>query len=139
MALNVHFLRWNMPACFLTNHYFSETTSVVQKCQLRRLISENTRKITSRMTLLISRKMEKISCSVWCAWKRWTNSFFKAFQLKQHLNNAQKEQASKSIEYLKSREGCLKCVRLDAGATGKVVVSFHLLIDTWLFKVGQSF
>ena len=43
------------------------------------------------------------------------NSCLEPFQLKQHLNNAHKEQAIKSIEYFKSKEGCTKRVRLDAG------------------------
>ena len=45
------------------------------------------------------------------------NSCLKPFQLKQHLNNVHKEQASKSIEYFKSKEGCHKHVRLDTGGT----------------------
>jgi len=46
--------------------------------------------------------------------KTLANSRFKLFQLKQHLNNAHEEQASVSIEYCASKEGCLKRVRLDA-------------------------
>jgi len=89
-----------MPPYLLTIHHFSETSNVVQKCRLRRLISENTRKTTSRMTLLASRKMEKLSRIVFCVWKPWPTAIQKPFQLKQHLNNAHKEQTSKSIEYL---------------------------------------
>jgi len=50
-----------MTTCFLTNHYFSKTSGVVQKCRLQRLVSENTRKAISDMVLLASRKMENIS------------------------------------------------------------------------------
>jgi len=50
-----------MTTCFLTNHYVSKTSSIVQKYRLRRLISENTRKTTSDMALLAYRKMEYIS------------------------------------------------------------------------------
>jgi len=50
-----------MTTCFLTNHYFSKTFGVVQKCRLRKLVSENTRKAISDMVLLASRKMENIS------------------------------------------------------------------------------
>jgi len=36
-----------MTTCFVPNHYFSKARSEMQKCRLRRLISENTRKTTS--------------------------------------------------------------------------------------------
>jgi len=111
MASNVQ-LR-NMPAYVLTIHHFSDTSSVVEKCRLRRLIGENIRKTTSSMALLASRKMDKISRSVCYARKRCLLPFH--FQLKQHLNNAHKEQVSKSVEYLKFKNNCLTCVRLHAG------------------------
>ena len=79
-----------MTTCFLTNLYFSKTSSVVQKCRLRRLISENTRKSTSDMALLASRKMENISCKGMLYMKTLANNCLKSFQLKQHLNNAHK-------------------------------------------------
>jgi len=84
-----------MTTCFLTNHYFSKTSSVVQKCGLRRLISENTRKTTSDMALLASRKMENISLKGMLYMKTLANNCLKSFKLKQHLNNAHKEQPSK--------------------------------------------
>jgi len=91
------FLRWNMTICFLTNHYFPKTSSVVQKCQLRKRISENTRKTTSYMALLASRNMDNISRKGMLYMKTLANCL-KSLQLKQHLNKAHKEQA-KSIEH----------------------------------------
>jgi len=84
-----------MTTCFLTNHYFSKTSSVVQKCPLRRLISKNTRKTTSDMALLASRKMENISRKGMLYMKTLANNCLKSFQFKQHLNNVHKEQPSK--------------------------------------------
>jgi len=52
-------------------------------------------------------KDEDIPQCVLCM-KTLANSYLKPFQLTQHLNNTQKEQDSKSIEDLKSKEGCLK-------------------------------
>jgi len=83
-----------MTTCFLTNHYFSKTSSVLQKCRLRRLIRENTRKTTSDMALLASRKMENISLKGMLYMKTLASNCLK-FHLKQHLNNAHKEQPSK--------------------------------------------
>ena len=77
------------------DHSFSKTSSVVQKCRLRRLISENARKTTSDMALLASRKMENISRKGMLYMKTLPNNCLKSFQLKQHLNNAHKEQPSK--------------------------------------------
>jgi len=85
-----------MTTCFLTNHYISKTSSVVQKCRLRRLISKNTRKTTSDMALLASRKMENISGKGMLYMKTLASNCLKSFQLKQHLNNAHKEQPSKN-------------------------------------------
>jgi len=93
--LDYIFLRWNMTTCFLTNHYFPKTSSVVQKCRLHRLISEHTRKTKSDMALLASRKMENISPKGMLYMKTLANNSLKSFQLKQHLNNAHKEQPSK--------------------------------------------
>jgi len=87
-----------MTTCFLTNRYFWKTSSVVQKCRLRRLISENARKTPSHMTLLASRKMENISRKGMLYMKTLANNCLKSSQLRQHLNNAHKEQPSKSIE-----------------------------------------
>jgi len=86
-----------MTTCFLTNHYFSKTSSVVQKCWLRRLIRENTRKTTSDMALLASKKMENASSKgrPMLYMKTLANNCLKSFHLKQHLNNAHKEQPSK--------------------------------------------
>jgi len=84
-----------MTTWFLTNHYFSKTSSVVQKCRLRRLISDNTRKTPSDMALLASRKMENISRRGMLLMKTLANNCLKSFQLQQHLNNAHKEQPSK--------------------------------------------
>ena len=89
----------------------------MQKCRLRRLISENTRKTTSDMALFPSRKMENISRKGMLYMKTLANNCLKSFQLKQHLNNAHKKQPSKIdwAGYSKSKEGCIKRVRLDAG------------------------
>jgi len=51
--------------------------------------------------------------------KTLANSYLKPFQLKQHLNNAHKYQDSKLGEQFESKEGYLKCVRLDAGSPFK--------------------
>jgi len=80
----------------------------------RGLMSENTRKNTSIMTLLDSRKMERISRKGVLCMKTLANSCMKPFQLKQHLNSAHMDQARKLIKQFQSKEGCLKCVRLDA-------------------------
>jgi len=69
-----------MTTCFVTNHYFSKTSSVVQKCRLRWLISENTRK-TSDMALLASRKMENISRKGMLYTKTLASNCLKSFQL----------------------------------------------------------
>jgi len=87
-----------MTTCFLTNHYFWKTSSVVKKYRLRRLISEYARKTTSDMALLASRKMENISRNGMLYMKTLANNCLKSLQLKQHLNNAHKEKPSKSIE-----------------------------------------
>jgi len=50
------------------------------------------------MALLASRKMENISRKGMLYMKTLANGFLKSFQLKQHLNNAHKEKANKSIE-----------------------------------------
>jgi len=84
-----------MTTSVLTNHYFSKTSGVVQKCRLRRLISENTRKTTSDMALLASRNMENIFRKGMLYMKTLANNCLKSFQLKQHLNNAHKEQPRK--------------------------------------------
>jgi len=47
------------------------------------------------MALLASRKMENISHKGMLYMKTLANNCLKSFQLKQHLNNAQKEQPSK--------------------------------------------
>jgi len=70
-----------MTTCFLTNHYFSKTSSVVHKCRLQRLISENTRKTTSDMALVASRKMENISRKGMLYMKTLANNCLKSFQL----------------------------------------------------------
>ena len=70
-----------MTTCSLTNHYFSKTSSAVQKCRLRKLISENTRKTTSDMVLLASRKMENISRKCVLYMKTLGNNCLKSFQL----------------------------------------------------------
>ena len=67
----------------------------MQKCRFRRLISENTRKTASDMALLASRKMDNISRKGMLYMKTLANNCLKSFQLKQHLNNAHKEQPSK--------------------------------------------
>jgi len=77
------------------DHNFSKTFSAVQKCRLQRLIRENTRKTTSDMALLASRKMENISHKGMLYMKTLANNCLKSFQLKQHLNNAHKEQLRK--------------------------------------------
>jgi len=56
------------------------------------------RKTTSSMTLLASRKMEKISRKGVLCMKTLSNRCLKLFQLKQHLNNAHNDQVSKLIE-----------------------------------------
>jgi len=81
-----------MTTCFLTIHYLSKSSGVVQKCRLRRLLSENTRKTTSDMVLLVSRKMENISRKGMLHMKTLAKNCLKSFQL---LNNAHKEQPSK--------------------------------------------
>jgi len=58
-------------------------------------MSENTRKTTSDMALLASRKMENISRKGMLHMKTLANNCLKSFQLKQHLNNAHKEKPSK--------------------------------------------
>jgi len=113
-----------MTNCFLTNYYFSKTSSALQKCRLRRLISENTRKTTSDMALLASRKKENISRKGMLYMKTLANNCLKSFQLKQHLNNAHKEQPSKidwAGYFTLTKEGCLKRVRLHAGCAFKQV------------------
>jgi len=64
------FLQWNMTTCFFTNHYFSKTSSVVQKCRLRRLISENTRK-TQIWRCLPPERWRIYPARVCCTWKHW--------------------------------------------------------------------
>jgi len=72
----------------------------------------NYRKITSSMTVLASRKMEKISRKgVLCMkLKTLSNSCLRPFQLKQHLNYAHNDQVCRVIEYIESKKGCLKFV-----------------------------
>ena len=112
-----------MTTSVLMIHCFSKTCSAVQKCRLRRLINENTRKTTWDLVAFhVSSKMEMISCKGMLHMKTLAKNCLKSFQL---LNNAHKEQPSKiwliRLLYSKSRAGCLKRVRLDAERAFKQV------------------
>jgi len=65
-----------------------------------------------------------MSCKGMLHIKALANNCLKSFHLKQHLNNAHKEQPQNRksrLLYTKSKEGCLKHVKLDAGHAFKQV------------------
>jgi len=86
-----------MPTYFSTNHYFSETSNVEQKCWLWRQ-KHGEDHIKYGFTCLQKDGKDITQCEL--CMKTPANSFSNPIQLKQHLNNAYKEQASKSVEYL---------------------------------------
>ena len=68
----------------------------------------------SSMALFVARKMER-NPAVCIMHENTDQQLFKTIPAQvRYLNNAHKEQANNLIEYFKSKEGYLKCVRLDA-------------------------
>jgi len=108
MASNVQFV-----AVKYASLLFNDSSSFgVVKCSGKMLIAKANRRKCKEVCIKYSftclQKNGEDTGSVCCAWKR----YLKPSQLKQDLNNTHKEQVNLVP---KSKIGCLKRVRLDAG------------------------
>jgi len=95
MASNVLMLAVQYASLLFNESFLSQTSSVMQKCELRRLIRKNTWKTTSCNDITCLHKVWSVVHQ-----NKLSNSYFNTIPAQEHLNNAYKDQASKLIEYL---------------------------------------